>query len=152
MSHETNAADDMQCMPVTSTAISWDASAERPAGCTISFFRLERGLEQLFVSERGATAWYLMEQLFVRDDGPIRAAGAVPGTVPPEALADHNEPLSLVPGFVVLDRTGKWPPFGWVSKSLPAELATKVRRLLDPDGSVNWRIAPDWGGRMVEYP
>lgn len=138
-------------MKVTSTAISWDAFEERPAGCTISFFRLERGLEQLFVSERGATAWYLMEQLFLRDDGPIHVAGAVPGTVPSELLADREGPLLLLPGLVVLDRSGKWPAFGWVSKSLPPELATRVRKLLDPDDSVNWQIAPDWGGRMQKY-
>lgn len=152
MTCKTHTLAQMQKMKVTSTAISWDKLPDRPAGCTASFRRLERVLKSLFVSERGETAWELIGQVFVRDTGPIIAAGAVPDTVPREVLADCEEPLSLLPGFVVLDRTGKYPPFGWVSTSVPVELATNIRRLLDPDSTVNWNIAPDWGGVMTKYP
>jgi len=141
----------MQQMNVTSTGISWDSCPDRPAGCTVSYRRLERGLKTLFVTERGETAWELIGQLFVRDDGVIRAVGAIPGTVSLQVLADCEEPLSLLPGIVVFDRTGKWPPFGWVSISIQAELAARMKRILDPDDTVNWNIAPDWGGAMVKY-
>lgn len=71
--------------------------------------------------------------------------------MPPEVLADNEGPLSLLPGFVVLDQSGKYPAFGWVSTSVPAKLTEQMQKLLDPDESVNWNIAPDWGGRMLQF-
>ena len=109
MTCTTHTLAQMQRMNVTSSAISWDASSDRPAGCTASFRRLERVLKSLFVSERGETAWELIGQVFVRDTGPIIAAGVVPDAVPQcLQIADH-----VVKGLLL--GTGKYHE--WVSTS-----------------------------------
>lgn len=53
----------MQVMELTSATISWDASPDRPAGCTLSYGRFQRGLRELFVADRTEAAWYVRSAL-----------------------------------------------------------------------------------------
>jgi hypothetical protein len=91
-------------------------------------------------------------------EGLVYVVRAVPDTAPPEAvvaLGDDRRPL--IKAFVVrTPGTPRYPrpraAWGWVSHSVPVELADAVRRVLDPAGSVrSWDEAPNRDGAMLVY-
>ena len=82
----------------------------------------------------------------------------VPDTAPPEAVAPLGKGRRpLIRAFVVRKPgTPTYPlpraAWGWVSHSVPVELADVVRRVLDPAGSVrSWDEAPNRDGAMLVY-
>ena len=76
--------------------------------------------------------------------GLVNVVRTIPNTAPPEAVVALGEDRRpLIRAFVVrLPGTPTYPlpraVWGWVSESVPPELADEVRRVLDPVGSARW--------------
>ena len=90
-------------------------------------------------------------------EGLVEVVRTVPDTAPSDAVAPLGDGRrSLIKAFVV--RTPGTPrsphpraAWGWVSQSVPPELADAVRRVLDPVGSARWNEAPNRHGAMLVY-
>lgn len=74
----------------------------------------------------------------------VNVVRTVAGTAPPEAVVALGEDRRpLIKAFVVRSQgTPTYPlpraVWGWVSESVPPQLADAVRRVLDPVGSARW--------------
>lgn len=103
---------------------------------------------------------------YAAEEGLVAVARVPAGTAPPDAVAVVGDGRDLlVKAFLVrVPGTERYPlprpAWGWVSRSVPPELASDVRCVLDPLDILDqartvrrssWDIAPNSEGKMHTY-